>query len=192
MSNDARQKEFKMFKKVKCVYLADGENSTTQSPICGIEDFTGDLSQEVLRCVSYDNDMKIKIPKYEVKEIWLPEWLAVDEYCQNYINWKFLWAYHKKSAQMSETAQRALIEISGEMKYWLVQLVASDTRSPFRTNLKEQVLVWCAKKMNNDTPYAQPLSGKQMDCIIGNKWNYKATSEGVSRSNVGVQIESLA
>lgn len=180
-----------MFKKVKVVYLNDGENVGTQSPICELKDFKGDLTEQVWKCVSYDNDMKVQVNKYETKEIWLPAWLEVAEYCANPIKWKFLWAYHKKASQMPEVAQRALVNLSGEMQYWIVQLVASDTRSAFRTNIKEQVLAWCEKFVNNDTPYAQPLSHKQMNCIIGNKWNYKATSEGVSRSFNGVQMEAL-
>jgi len=180
-----------MFKQVKVVYHNDGENVGTSSPICAIEEFNGDLTEQSWKCVSYDNDIQVQVSKYEVKEIWLPMWLETSEYCQNPIGWKFLWAYHKKASQMPENAQRALMEISGEMQYWLVQLVASDTRTAFRSNIKEQILAWCEKKVNNDTPYAQPLSQKQMACITGNRWNFKGTQEGVSRSNLGVYMEAL-
>lgn len=177
-----------MFAKHNVVYMEVGENEGTLEPICSIENFNGDLNETRKVCVSFDNDMRIEVSKYQVKEVWLPAWLSVEDWVKNLVSYKFLWSYHKKAAEMSEIAQRALITLQGEYAYWVVQLVSSTTRTAFRSNIKEQVLAWCEKKLNNQTTYAQPLSMKQLNCIKGATWSYKSVSNGVSRSYNGVEM----
>lgn len=60
------------FKTKQIVFQESGENWGTLCPVCFLEDFTGDITAKTTRFVSWDNDQKIEVDLYQVKELTVP------------------------------------------------------------------------------------------------------------------------
>ena len=145
------------------LYIKAGENSTTPATPMAAWREQVDLSTTAVYCLSAEDDQLVSRPKYEVHEIELPSWMTTNEYCLNYISWKYLWGCGA-DPEWPEEWQRLLINGRTAEKLALIQLLKTKKfRSEFRMGLRDQLVTWL-----NDTErrYASPFSPKQWDTLL--------------------------
>lgn len=149
--------------------LFDGNmNSNATSarlPIAVYVEGMVDLNEKTHQCVSSDFDMQIETLRYEVINVTLPEWLSVDEWLSNRINWAFLWA-DKRTLLLPEIEQRNLICLSGGLRYACVTLLSTKSfRSQFRESLRDQLIGWMMTP-EESRQWSTPFSHKQKESLV--------------------------
>jgi len=81
-----------MIKKVKILCEHLGEVSYTKhSPKKEYVEGEVDLSEEKGAILSNDNWIPVNVKRYSVVEFEIPEWLSPEEFCHNYVTYKYLW-----------------------------------------------------------------------------------------------------
>lgn len=163
--------------------LFDGKcNENSDSAKEPVKEYKGeeDLNEEITQCMNWDNDMLVTSKRYEVKEVTLPEWLSVEEWISSRIEWSYFWSI-PKAVTLPENYQRVLVKMQNSMyRDALVALLAAQKlRSPLKISLQKQVIDWIETSPEN-RKYAFPLSDKQCDLLIWNK--FSASLENKNRS----------
>ena len=188
------------------LFVEDGENWGTVSPVCGVFSVEGntvvgdngntyDLSEKCFRCVSYDNDMQVEIPLYEIRKVHLPAFLSVKEWRWQTVEWKYLWGAGV-DASWPEQYQRALKTLSPAVVYSLAPLIKTHLtgkfRSNFRASLAQQVVKWI-ETPSEERKFDRPLSDRQMDTVARPHWEWDRVSSSLYRKRhmFGVQFSSI-
>ena len=184
------------------LFVEDGENWGTVSPVCGVFSMEGnivtgddgktyDLSKTCFRCYAYDNDMQVEVPLYNLRKISLPSFLTVKQWRWQTVEWKYLWGAGV-DATWPEQYQRALMRLSPDMVYALAPLIKTHLsgkfRSNFRASLAKQVVEWIETPAE-DRKYDRPLSDRQMSYIARPDWEWQRVSSSLyrQRNMFGVQ-----
>lgn len=157
-----------------------GENADSARDPVGAWVDQVDLTATRLACVNCGDDRLITVPRYEVLDVVLPDWLPVGEWVQQRIAWKYAWGLGVDPT-WPEAWQRAIAyHISGdEQRLACIKLLQTKTfRSPFRRSMREQLETWCATPAAQ-RPYASPFSWRQWDKIRGSY----VTQEARARSS---------
>ena len=145
--------------------LYDGKcNSNSDSAKHPIGEFTGqvDLNETVMQCINSGWDQLISVKRYAVHEVNLPDWLPLEDWLRYRIEYSYLW--NEGAAGFPEKWQKALLGLgSGFYRYELIKFLNTKPRKEFRQGLKQQIIDWLE---SDDRKYPQPLSEKQMACIV--------------------------
>ena len=151
------------FRKQKVVFQETGENAGTVSPVCLLSEFSGDLSESVSRFVSYDNDMKIIVNRYSVKEILLPN---IPYWMNHYIQIQYALGLAGAEAlqNLSEPQFIAFFELGEYDKYIFGQLWEKRKNS-FCLSLFLQIIEFLERKAQGNTSYQRPLSVAQYSAV---------------------------
>jgi hypothetical protein len=140
-----------------------------------------DLNETGTFCASSDWDMLVTEKLYAVREVELPEWMSADEWCRNYITWKYVWASGVELT-WSEAWQRGLARLSFADRYAACKLLRTKKfRSEFRKSLRDQIVAWleAAPEARN---YASPLSDRQWAAIAAPHYETKRAEECAYRA----------
>jgi hypothetical protein len=146
-----------------------GENATTAADPIRLYNEATDAALLTVTdsfCVSFDNDMLVSCKVYEVREVELPEWLSVEEWCANTTKWKYTWGFGVKK-DWPEAIQRFVSEVEGEgARLAVVKLLETKKfKSEFRKSLRAQLDEFIATPAA-DRKYKDPFSRKQWDCLV--------------------------
>lgn len=162
----------------KILYVHNGEVSYTKHDCCAVVTSqegnevtaewrngtvkTVDLTQEKEALVSHDNWMIIKVNKWSVSEVELPDWMSPFEWIDDYVCWKYAWGFGIQE-DWPESWQRKLKYFSSIRKLACVKLLQTKKfRSKFRQSLRNQLEAWLDEV---DPQYRSPFSHKQWECI---------------------------
>ena len=151
------------FKKTKVVFEETGENAGTISPVCLLDEFTGNLSESASRFMSWDNDMRITVNRYSVKEVILPNipnW--INYYTQ--IQYALGLAGSEALQNLSEAQLMEFFELSEYDKYIFGRLWEK-RKNPFCLSLFSQIVDFLERKAQGNTSYQRPLSAGQYNAI---------------------------
>lgn len=122
------------------------------------------LSQEITVCVSHDNDMLVKVRRYQVHNVTIPVWMTGEEFCARYVEYTFAWGLGI-DPRWPESWQRSLVGLTQEQKYIAGQLLGSNLRSEFRKAAALRIVEWISTAPEN-RKYASPLSGRHWNSLI--------------------------
>jgi hypothetical protein len=152
----------------KIVYAHYGEISyTAKQPSCLLEDFNGDINEQVMCCFSSDDFRLVPVNKYEVREITLPDFLSPKEWINNEVYWRYTWGLCKGLIDEPENIQRFLYSVRNEatrLAIWKLYKTVN-FRSSFRESLKDRLITWIDEPAEA-RQYDFPFSQKQLDCIV--------------------------
>lgn len=146
-----------------------GENATTSADPIRLYNEVEDaklLTVTESFCVSFDNDMLVSCKAYEVREVELPEWLSVEEWCANLTKWKYTWGMGCKK-DWPEATQRFILGLKDcKDRLACVKLLETKKfRSELRKSLRDQLDQYIATPAE-DRKFKSPFSPKQWDCLI--------------------------
>jgi len=152
-----------MIRKILFAHL--GENAGTDKFPVG--EYTGqDLTKIKTVCRSWDDDGLTTVPYYEVREIALPDWLSVAEYCRDAHTWRSVFFLYC-DCNCSETVGRGWFTLQEQGTLYArcakKLLDTKNFRSEFRRSLCEQSASWL---MAPEPKYQSPLSAKQWENLL--------------------------
>ena len=159
--------------KILCEHL--GENSDTpRDPVAvwtgpGMT-FRGEvvnLEAEVSRCLNWDDDRPVKIKRWNVIEVKLPDWLTPGEWIPHRVEWKFAWGLGV-DVNWPEAWQRSLMkDIKNPAQRLAVAklLKTKNFRSPFRADLRKQLEEWL-NLPTEKRKYPSPFSRGQWEALL--------------------------
>lgn len=151
------------FRKQKVVFEETGENAGTISPVCLLDEFTGNLSESVSRFMSWDNDIRITVNRYSVKEVILPN---IPNWINYYIQIQYALGLAGAEAlqNLSESQLMEFFELSEYDKYIFGRLWEK-RKNPFCLSLFSQIVDFLERKVQGNTSYQRPLSAGQYNAI---------------------------
>lgn len=146
-----------------------GENAPTPRDPVAVWRGQADLSETKKAFADWDFDLLVDIPKYEVRQVELPDWLDPEEWLVSWVEWKYLWGYGVDK-NWSEAWQRGLMAVGRqagrEALLVCVQLLKTEKfRSEFRKSLRDQLVAWL-ETPDGERKYPMPFSRKQFECLI--------------------------
>lgn len=147
--------------KILCEH--QGEISyTTRTPVKVYMEGTVDLEETKTALVSSDMWAPMQVKRYEVIEVYLPDWLSPTEWIRNQVKWRYTWGMGVLK-DWPENWQRGLSDFGETARYVAIKLLATKKfRSSFRESLRNQLASWLETSPENRR-YASPLSQKQWD-----------------------------
>lgn len=149
------------------VFINNGEeNAVTLSPLCCLSKFTGDLQTQASRCMSWDNDMLVRVNLYSVVNVTLPVWMAPEVWLQDYISWGYMWN-RGVDPSWPEAWQRKLITLNSTLQVACVKLLKTKKfRSQFRESLCNQLKSWMDGEAGD---WPRPFSDKQLAFLVDSR-----------------------
>lgn len=147
-------------KQIEIVCRNNGSNVGTYSPYCFKSSFTGDINEECLRCLSYDDDRQVETNLYKIYTIRIPEWMSENFYLNYNVQFHFLisltgeWGYSLNKEQFLR-----VIQLSEVYKYFLGWLFKGNTKNEFKLKIRENCMTW----INGESSYKLPLSNSQFE-----------------------------
>ena len=121
-----------------------------------------DLTEQVSRCISYENDMQTQVDLYEVRPIALPDWLRPEEWIAQHVQFGYAWA-RGLPADAPEGWARRLMQLEPVLQYACYRLLAvKNFRSEFRKSLRLQLESW----LNGNSEYDRPFSDRQIELLV--------------------------
>jgi hypothetical protein len=160
-------------KKHEILFQQLGENAT--SPKDPVEVWTQqvNLQEEIACCRTSDDDGLVMVPKYAVKEVWLPDWLSPEEWLKDTTKWKYLWGLGV-NREWPESWQRGLAEEfrsdhGASARIFAASKLLNQTRfkSEFRKSLRDQLVAWLE---SSERKHASALSPRQWDMLTKYDW----------------------
>ena len=128
-----------------------------------------DLNEETWACFAHDDDRPVRVKRWEVREVELPEWLDPEEWLEHIVSWHWIWSVEGVK-EFPEPWQRALLAVLKE--HGTVSMVAcaellttKNFRSPFRASLRDQLVKW-AETPPEERQYESPFSRRQWECLV--------------------------
>lgn len=146
----------------KVVYEFRGEWDTNKAvtPICLLEDFTGDLTEQKRGILSFDDFRPAMYDRWQVRSVQLPDWLPFDEWRRRPWDWHSVTQWGIED----ETLGRYLATLDERRFNALRKLMTKNLRSEFRKSLRDQVQAWL-DAAPQDREYRSPLSPRQWDAL---------------------------
>jgi hypothetical protein len=126
-----------------------------------------DLEEEVSRCLNWDDNRPVKIKRWGVVEVKLPDWLTPGEWIAHRVDWKFAWGMGV-DVNWPEAWQRALMkDIKNAAQRLAVTklLKTKNFRSSFRADLRKQLEEWLNLPTEN-RKYPSPFSRGQWEALL--------------------------
>jgi len=116
-------------------------------------------------CLYWDDDRLVPVATYDVCEVELPDWLSVERWIENWIDWKWTWGAGV-SQDWSEQWQRSLLGLSFSHRYITCGLLKQKSfKSDFRRKLRDQIVAWLDTAPEDRQYPESPLSDRQWACL---------------------------
>lgn len=123
-----------------------------------------DMTEHVLRRSAIDSSGEVSIPRFEVRDVTLPDWLSPAEWAAHLGAWTWTFVmgadmawperHLRAIAGLKDLATRAAV---------VKLLTAKSLKSGFKASLREQFLTWA----DDPSPrYAEPFSRKQLQYLV--------------------------
>lgn len=167
---DRKEKRRMALVKHQILYEHVGENADTAKTPKELWRGQVDLSEKIWCCASWDNDMRVRVNRYEVREVILPDWLSPEEWIQNKTWWHWLWSFGVDK-EWPERWQRGLLTIlrrNGEVALHVAikLLQTKNFRSTFRRDLRDKLVSWL-ETPEDAREYDTPFSRRQWEALVG-------------------------
>jgi len=144
-----------------------GENSDTPPDPVDVWRGQVDLDEEGTYCLSYDDNRPVRVKRYEVRLVTLPDWLDPKEWIRDSVTWKWVWGSGAE-AEWPEAWQRGLANMGEVARYACIQLLktykAGRFRSDFRRSLAEHLVEWLETPVT-ERKHGSPFSRRQWECL---------------------------
>lgn len=156
--------------KKQLIEHANGENAGTYGPLCFIENFKGDINEQVNRFVSWDCDIPIYVNRYKVVEVEIPDWMDERTYLDSHIQLKYIQGLTGIQAP-TQIQFNNLCKLSENYRYFIGWLLGRKKLNDFMKSIFDQVQEW----INDPAPkYDRPLSPRQYEAATRYCPIYKA------------------
>lgn len=154
-------------KKVTLIYTQSGDY--TYSPYdYPVKEYNPDTDKDMLnethyQMWSYDDFRRDSVPKYELREKELPEWLSPEVYTNT--EWYLSHRWDKVlTAPDMKTARWLLTLPDAELNAVLKLLNTKKFRSEFRKSLRDQIVNWLETELS-ERKHKTPLSYRQWEIL---------------------------
>lgn len=152
-------------KTYKILYKHNGENADSAKDPHGVyEPGAVDLTAQKTCCRNWDDNGLVNVNLYMVREVDLPDWLDVNDWVRNPVEWAYLWGMGAE-IDWPEAWQRGLVGMPEAKRYTCAKLLKTATRSEFRKSLKAQLVAWL-ETAPEDRKYHDPYSPRQWDALL--------------------------
>jgi hypothetical protein len=151
-----------VLKQYKVLFEHTGEYSfTAKVPVA---EWNGqvNLSEHADAILSENDWRKVKVDRWAVHEVALPEWLSLDEWLRHRIAWRYTWQFGVP-VTWPERWQRGIAygSFTDLEKTAIIKLLSvKNFRSNFRRSLRDQLVEWLETDAE-DREYPDPFSPKQ-------------------------------
>jgi hypothetical protein len=142
-----------------------------------------DLTEQQDCILSSDDWRPVSVPKWEVREVTLPDWLSPEGWIRDSVYWKYCWG-SGVDREWPEGWQRGLLRMNTAERLACVKLLKVKTfRSEFRASLRDQLEKWL-ETPSDLRQHNSPFSTRQWDCLIDDRLAREAkyVDEGLYRS----------
>lgn len=126
-----------------------------------------DLEEMSTHCLYHDDNQLVECKTYSLCDVYLPDWLSVDEWISNSSQWKWAWTFGAKPNEWPEAWQRALAyDIQGSIGRLSCSklLNTKNFKSEFRQSLRDQLIKWI-ETPRDKREHASPFSPKQWESL---------------------------
>jgi len=147
------------------LYRHMGEVSYTPRRPVAVFEGQVDLTEQKEAILSSDDFRPIKVNRYEVKAIELPDWLDPQEWLRDPLAWEA--ALSLAEPDWPESWVRLLVDLHPEPKKRSAAaklLKTKNFRSEFRQSLRNQIVAWI-ETPPDEREYKSPLSYRQWNAI---------------------------
>lgn len=145
--------------KKQIIKHANGENANTYGPLCFLENFKGDLNEQVDRFVSWDCDIPIFVNRYKIVETDVPDWMDEQTYLNSHIELKYIQVL-TGIENPTQIQFNNLCRLSENYRYFIGWLLERKKLNDFMQSILNQVMNW----LNDPNPqHDRPLSPRQYE-----------------------------
>jgi hypothetical protein len=126
-----------------------------------------DLTEQKDCILSSDDFRPVKVNKWDVQPVEVPDWMEGDDYAANAFKWESLWTTSgAKTFPEDWQVYLALYVDEPKERHALAKLLAvKNFRSEFRQSLRDQVVAFI-ETPPDQRKYDKPLSWKQMSALL--------------------------
>ena len=151
-------------KSIQIVFINNGENCGTYSPLCFLNSFPADkdINEKCERFISWDCNIYTSTDLYRVRVENLPDWMTEDYYLQNHIDWKFAHAQAPDFCdQLTQDQFNKFKGLGEKYQYFIGSYFEGKTKNPFKISIRAQIMEWINAPYDYKRP--QPLSPRQFE-----------------------------
>jgi hypothetical protein len=117
-------------------------------------------------CIASNDDWRdVKVNRYEVRDVTLPDWLSPDVWLRHWVEFKFLWESGADKS-WSESWTRGLLALDTNTRHVAVKLLNTKKfRSDFRAAMHKRLVEWL-ETPSESRAYKSPFSARMFDCLF--------------------------